>query len=183
MSKWNKKEKLDALGGGPDWGARRKTEKAGSALDRSQAKWINEQLKNLRPIKVGASREEAPVEAQRDKGVKRVERRGQSSWSKRSGIDTSKLPNPLTAPDLDHLRRENAIPATPPKPNAEPRGDESLTAKQWRQQEDRDDIENQERDEADHRFRENVPSGGGGGGGVGQKRVPAGQATGGRWTR
>jgi len=30
-------------------------------------------------------------------------------------------PGANVAPDFDHLRRENAIPATPPKPNAEPR--------------------------------------------------------------
>jgi hypothetical protein len=40
------------------------------------------------------------------------------------------------APNLDHLRRENAIPATPPKPNAEPTPVDETVAERIRYQED-----------------------------------------------
>jgi hypothetical protein len=59
------------------------------------------------------------------------------------------------APDMEHLKRENAIPATPPRPDAEPKPE--LKA---------------------------LHAGGGTGGVEGQKRVPAGQGEhGGEWTK
>jgi len=144
------------------------------------------------------------------------------------------------APDLDHLKRENAIPATPPKPNAEPRtvtvNTDDYTPEQrakardeyraWKRSrnikdavaaadpmlaeryneslhkvktpgglakyhaerqrtalEMAKDLKGKDREFALVLAKEHGAAKRSAGGGAGQKRVPAGQSTGGRWTK